>query len=205
MANAPGPRIARPRTAADAARRAPAFGDVDLFGRLLTLGHQAILYGRIQEYWEGTGARRPIAPEFNRAVLEGLPDRDDDWPFLTRHMFAAAARPFHGDIDRGAYRGSILHFAASTKDDPAEPGWPERFLAKLEELLLKRCLWSSAKVHFESSFFSERVFLYEVDRESLGALLGELAEGRFGARPEGEVRWTRRELPGDGERPRWLN
>uniref|UniRef100_A0A7C4QNP6 Uncharacterized protein n=1 Tax=Schlesneria paludicola TaxID=360056 RepID=A0A7C4QNP6_9PLAN len=168
------------------------------------MGHQALVYGRIQEDWEGTGSRWPIAPEYNRAVLEGLPDSDDQWPFLTRHMFAVAARPICGANHRGWYRGYVIHFAASLKDDPEDPGWPDRFLDKLEGLVLRRMLWLSAKVHFESVFFSERVFLYEVDRESLGGLYDELGSVRFGERVEGEVRWARRELQEIGCRPTWL-
>ena len=168
------------------------------------MGHQAIIYGRIQEHWEGTSARWPITPEYNRCVLEALPDRDDHWPFLTRHMFAVAARPFHGDMDRGDYRGSVIHFAASTKDDPEESKWPEWFLIKLEQLVLKRLLWSSAKVHFESAFFPDRAVLYEVDRESLAALHAELGRNRFGERVENEVRWGRREMKTITERASWL-
>ncbi|MFO0957003.1 MAG: hypothetical protein U0800_05985 [Isosphaeraceae bacterium] len=168
------------------------------------MGYQAILYGRIQEDWEGTGARWPIVPEYNRAVVEGLPDGDDQWPFLTRPMFGVAARPFRGGIDRGMYRGSIIHFAASTKDDPEETDWPERFLAKLEERLLKKLLWASAKVHFESAFFPERIFLYEVDGESLAGLYRELDVARFGEGLGAEVRWARREVAAAGVRPRWL-
>jgi hypothetical protein len=158
------------------------------------VGHQAILYGRIQEHWEGSGTRWPMVPEYNRAVLEGLPDGDDRWPFLTRHMFAVAPRPFHGAMDRGQYRGYVIHFAASTKDDPQDPGWPERFLNKLEGLVLSRMLWSTARVHFESLFFPEHDVHYDVDPESLGSLYAELSEGRFAARTVAEAKWTRQEL-----------
>jgi hypothetical protein len=119
-------------------------------------------------------------------------------------MFAVAARPIHGAGHRGWYRGYVIHFAASFKDDPGDPRWPDRFLDKLEGLALKRMLWLSAKVHFESVFFSERVFLYEADRESLGVLYDELGSGRFGERTESEVRWSRREPREIGSRPTWL-
>jgi len=118
-------------------------------------------------------------------------------------MFGVAARPFHGGGDRGWYRGYVIHFAAGTKDDPHDPGWPDRLLDKLEGLVLKHLLWLSSKVHFESAFFSERVSLYEADRESLGELYGELESRRFGERIEKELRWARRELPG-GCRPSLL-
>jgi hypothetical protein len=119
-------------------------------------------------------------------------------------MFAVAARSLQGASRRGWYRGHVVHFAASTKDDPKDLVWPERFLDKLEGLVLKRMLWLSAKVHFESVFFSERVFLYEVNRESLGGLYGELDLVRFGERVESEVGWARRELKEIGCRPIWL-
>jgi hypothetical protein len=158
------------------------------------MGHQAIIYGRIQEDWEGTGERWPVAPEYNRAVLESLPDEDQNWPFLTRHMFGAACRPFHGAADRGLYRGSIIHFGASLKDDSDDADWPDRFAAKLEELVLKRLLWTSARLHVETSFFPERVIAYRVEAESLNEMYRELSLSCFGERIVSEARWQRRDL-----------
>lgn len=160
------------------------------------MGRQAIVYGRIQEDWEGSAVRRPETPEYNQCVLESLPDEDDRWPFLTRHMFAVAHRAYQGNADRGEYRGRIVHFAASFKDDPDDPDWPMMFLAKLERLLLSRLLWRSAKVHFESTVFAERVFQYESDAATQASLRQALAESRFGERFDVAAGWERRELPG---------
>lgn len=168
------------------------------------MGHQAILYGRIQDHWEGAACRWPIVPEYNRAVLESLPAADNDWPFLTRHFFAVAPLPFHGAADRGVYRGRVIHFGASTKDEAESPEWSERFLAKLEQHVLARLLWRSAKVHVESAFAPERVYVYRADRESLHELLRALDEQRFAERVDSAMRWTRRQEAGTPGRPDWL-
>ncbi len=153
------------------------------------MGHQAIIYGRIQEAWEGTQARWPITPEYNESVLENLSDEDDQWPFLTRQMFAVAPRAFRGNTDRGEYRGRIIHFAASLKDSSEGDDWPRAFMVKLEREILTKILWTSAKVHFESTFFGERVFVYRSRRESIAALQAELELKRFGERMDATVTW----------------
>jgi hypothetical protein len=168
------------------------------------MGHQAIIYGRVQEYWEGTAASWPIVPEYNRAVLESLPDEDRDWPFLTRHMFAVAPRPFHGGGDRGFYRGHIVHFACSLKDEPGRSEHWDKFLHKLESTVLQRLLWVSAKVHIESLFHPERTYLYRADADSLGEVLWELKETGFARRLVSEVRWSRREWEEGAARLDWL-
>jgi hypothetical protein len=168
------------------------------------MGHQAIIFGRIQEDWEGNRARWPATPEYNDGVLESLPNEDNHWPFLTRHMFAVAQRAFHGNGDRGEYRGRVIHFAASLKDDPAHCDWPMAFLSKLEQIVLRRLLWKSARVHFESTFFAERVFVYQSDPGSIAALHNEIALNRFGERIESESIWERLEVPGAEGRIHWL-
>lgn len=157
------------------------------------MGHQAIIYGRVQEYWEGSGVSWPIVQEYNRAILESLPDVDRDWPFLTRHMFAVAARPFHGGSERGFYRGHVIHFACSLKDEPGRFDHWDEFLRKLESTVLRRLLWKSTKVHIESIFRPERTYLYQADASSLGEVLRELDEVGFARRLMAEVRWSRRE------------
>ena len=52
------------------------------------MGHQAIIYGRIQGERDYSQGRRTRIHEYNAAVVHSLPDRDEGWPFLTRHMFA---------------------------------------------------------------------------------------------------------------------
>jgi hypothetical protein len=169
------------------------------------MGHQAIIYGRIQEIWEGTGTRWPTVPEYNQAALESLPDEDEHWPFLTRHLFAVAPRAYYGNAQRGEYRGRIIHFAASLNGDPHERDWPAKFLSKFEQLVLRRLLWKSAKVHFESALFAEKIFVYQADLESIGALQIELAEKRFGERIDSEVTWQKQELDGPELRSLWLH
>ena len=60
------------------------------------MGHQGIIYGRIQTDRDASKATSPSLHEYNAIVLRSLPDRDDDWPFLTRHMFGVAEHPYQG-------------------------------------------------------------------------------------------------------------
>ena len=156
------------------------------------MGHQAIVYGRIQETWEGTSVRWPKSPAHNECVLSRLPDEDQVWPFLTRHMFALLPQANLGP-DRGCYRGRSIHFAANLKEDPNDPNWPLAFLQKLEQLVLSKLLWRSAKVHFESAFFPERVFVYRSDPESLAMVHAELEMCYFAEQIGSTVTWKREE------------
>ncbi|MCU0877414.1 MAG: hypothetical protein MUF06_06470 [Pirellulaceae bacterium] len=80
----------------------------------------------------------------------------------------------------------IIHFAASLNGDPHDWDWPAKFMSKFENLVLARLLWKSAKVHFESAVFTEKIFVYQSDPESLGKLENELAGKRFGERTDVE-------------------
>src|SRR3954467_6670483 len=132
------------------------------------MGHQAIIYGSIQGERDYARGRRTRVHEYNAAVVRSLPDRDEGWPFLTRHMFAVAEHRVDGDADRGLYKSQVIHFGASLKDEPGKEGHRENWLAKFEGLLLKKLAWVSAKVHIETDFRPERACLYRVRRESLG-------------------------------------
>lgn len=169
------------------------------------MGHQAIIYGRIQEPWQGSYVRWPTTPEYNDGVLESLPDVDDHWPFLTRHMFHVAPRAYRGNSDRGEYRGRIVHFAASLKDSIKGEDWPLEFLVKLEREVLGKLLWNSAKVHFESTFFGERLYLYQSRQESIAALQAELETKQFGERIDATMSWNRQEVTQIRTDTNWLH
>jgi hypothetical protein len=172
--------------------------------KVATMGHQAIIYGRIQELWDGTLTRWPKTAEYNQGILEALPGEDDVWPYLTRHMFAVMPRAFRGNADRGEYRGRIIHFASSLKDSNGSADWPRSFLNKLEREVLSKLLWVSAKVHFESVFFKERIFVYRSQQESLVRLQAELEERRFGERTDVSVTWNCNEILAGRCEATWL-
>jgi hypothetical protein len=166
------------------------------------VGHQSIIYGRIQGERNGLEGQRTRVHEYNAAVIRSLPDRDDDWPFLTRHMFALAEHRVDGDADRGLYKSQVIHFGASLKDDPNRDAHWTEWLGKFEGLLLKRLVWVSAKVHVETDFRPERVYLYRASRESLGELLLELDQ--FDPPAVTEVRWERQQFDILDWREDWL-
>jgi hypothetical protein len=166
------------------------------------VGHQAIIYGRIQGCREFSQGLPTEVYEYNAAIVRSLPDRDEEWPFLTRHMFAFAERSPEGGNDRGLYKSQVIHFGVSFKDDPNPVGrsevW-EAWLGKFEELLLKNLAWVSAKVHIESDFDSERVYVYRVDREAHGALLAHLGNTTLY-----EARWQRSQFDLRDWKQDWL-
>jgi len=154
------------------------------------MGHQAIVYGRIQ----GTKSPNPrfnVFHHYNRGVLEDrLPDKDDDWPFLTRHMFSIAelSIPFS---DRGIYKSHIIHFGGSLKDDPDEERHWDLWLDKFE-LLLRHLVWVSAKVHIETDFRPERVYIYRSDSEALTKMRENILE--MGHMCELSMTWRREQV-----------
>jgi hypothetical protein len=166
------------------------------------MGHQAIIYGRIQGDREYARGYRTWTHEYNAAVVRSLPDRDEHWPFLTRHMFAVAEHRVDRDSDRGLYKSQVIHFGASLKDEPKEEVHWEKWLAKFESLLLKKLAWISAKVHLETDLRPERVYLYRVDRESLAELL--LEGVQFGIPTVSQVRWVRQHFDVQEGREDWL-
>jgi hypothetical protein len=166
------------------------------------VGHQAIIYGRIQSERATMQGRPTRTHEYNAAVLRSLPDRDEVWPFLTRHMLSLSEHRVDWDSDRGLYKSQVIHFGASLKDEPDKEDHWDKWLAKFEGLLLKKLAWISAKVHLETDFRPERVYLYRVNRESLEELLLELEQA--GWPTVSEVRWDRQQFDIQEWREDWL-
>ncbi len=120
------------------------------------MGHQAIIYGRIN------CIKGDNVAIFNRRILQELPDNDDSWPFLTRHMFSATEEKVGPCSDRGIYKSLIIHFGASLKDEPAENAHWNDWLTKFE-LLLNNLIWQDAKVYIELAFSKEKLYVYKSD------------------------------------------
>jgi len=168
------------------------------------MGHQAIIYGRIQggrEQQKLHGATIGVH-QHNLMVLGGLPDHDADWPFLTRHMFSTAKPAYGSTADRGDYKSQIIHFGASLKDDPDQESHWEKWLEKFEKLLLKKLVWHSAMVHIETDIRPVRTHIYRADRESLNEALLELEELHSIA--VSEVRWNRQQCDVSEWKENWL-
>ena len=76
-------------------------------------------------------------------------------------------------------------------------------MSKFESLLLKKLSWVSAIVHIETAFRPERLYVYRVDRESLGELQIEVEQFGRGATVS-EVRWQRLHFDNTQWRPDWV-
>jgi hypothetical protein len=94
------------------------------------------------------------------SVLQGLPF-EDEWPFLTRSMFAFP----DGGVMAGRYRSLPIHFGATLK--AVEWDW-DLWLGKFE-LLLRRLFWAEALLHLRTeATVGHHDYVYEaVDRERL--------------------------------------
>lgn len=112
---------------------------------------ESIVYGYIK------GATLRPGPHFfdlhplNRAVINRLP-RGDEWPFLTRSMFAYPG----DDAPAGRFRRQIIHLGASFKQ--VEEAW-EEWLGKFEALL-RRLYWWSVTLHLESQQVGNYTYLW---------------------------------------------
>ena len=127
------------------------------------MGVQSLLYGFIEEAWPGArtdGSERHAKllkdnaraiERHNEEVLSALPaEDDDDWPPLSRSMFAYAP----AQTPLITYRRRIIHFAASLKQlDEELRDWLDKF-----ELLLKDLYWERAVVHFEAAYMGDYRF-----------------------------------------------
>lgn len=162
------------------------------------MGYKLIVYGRIE------GARDPNrereAPfrgalyHHNRCALEALPDTDDDWPFLTRHMFDVASPKLGLSFDRGIFQTQIVHFGASLKTaDRDGTEFVETWLAKFEKHLLSSLVWLSATVHFEHEILGQGTVHYETTSGSLREVLEEFR--LVGTRVQADLEWRRSPEP----------
>ena len=144
------------------------------------MGYFSIIYGRIQGARDMTGNNN--SPHIgklyahNRFAVESLPDTDDDYPYLTRHMFALAHPRLGFSYDRGIIRYQIVHFGACLKVDSVDTRFADDWLRKFEERVLSILVWKTAIVHFEHEVAGERVARYRAKPSSLVAVGREFAE-----------------------------
>jgi hypothetical protein len=104
------------------------------------MGFESIIYGRIHgPIWRPHDFRK--LHRLNYDVVAALPETDE-WPFLTRWMFALPGE----EPQQGTYRSQVIHFGASLKE--VEQDW-EAWLTKFEGLLT-RLYWFSARLHLET-------------------------------------------------------
>jgi hypothetical protein len=120
------------------------------------MGHESIVYGAIVgSSWKISEPDR--LQRLNQQVIAGLPETDD-WPFLTRAMFACA-----GDsVLTGRYRSQPIFFGATFK--AVEWEW-DQWLAKFEQLLA-RLFWDEVYLHLRTeATVGDYVYVYRADTD----------------------------------------
>ena len=151
----------------------------------------AVIYGRIEAASDAPGhidaPYRGAIHAHNHRAIESLPDSDDEYPFLTRHMFGVAHPRLGFTIDRGIVR-QIIHFGASLKVGFEDAQFADAWLRKFEKCALDELAWSNAVVHFEHEAMGERVVRYAACPDSLRTLRAEFAE--VGARVTAALKWS---------------
>jgi hypothetical protein len=122
------------------------------------MGMQTILYGYIEEIGFWKDPVKSYIREHNKAVIEGLPLRDE-WPPVSREMFSLT----EGDpvlpgpsLD---YKARIIHFGASLKQVESEWGeWRAKF-----ERLLSQLYFYEARVHLNSDGMGQQLACWGLD------------------------------------------
>ena len=97
----------------------------------------------------------------NAEIINSLPVHDN-WPPLTRNMFAITDNIAFSENDIGpnyAYNGRIIHFGGNFKSIELE--WAE-WRIKFEELLSK-LLWLEATVHLQTEYAELFTFNWHVN------------------------------------------
>lgn len=119
------------------------------------MGHESTVYGIILGESDGPPEWERL-PQLNRQVIESLPT-EDEWPFLTRPMFAIAGP----SVREGCYRSQPIHFGATFKS--LEWEWHE-WLPKFEALLA-RLFWYDSYLHLRTELVGAFDYHYEADPE----------------------------------------
>jgi hypothetical protein len=116
-------------------------------------------------------------------VIDRIPV-EDEWPYFVRGMFALPAA-----FPEGTYRSQVIHFGASSKDEPGDPRPWDEWLGKFEALL-RELYWDFAVVHLETEFVPARVFEWHPTDAAMEIVWSEA--------PQPVRDWTRTELAGGG-------
>lgn len=115
------------------------------------------IYGCIVEYGLATKELNYKINSHNQDTLNEL-SIVDEWPPLTRNMFAIT-----NDVEEGTslytYSGRLIHFGANFKSIEYE--W-EEWKNKFEDLLCK-LYWVEAEVHFVTEYAGVQTFEWRVD------------------------------------------
>jgi hypothetical protein len=136
------------------------------------MGFESIVYGRIEgATYRAAGQQFRQLQKLNRQVIRSLPLMDE-WPFLTRHMFALPGPFPHG----GLYRCQVIHLGASFKELEGDLSiWLGKF-----EAVLRRLYWFSARLQLEG-WMGDFRFEWVPEDDSI--------ERMFSERPQPIAKW----------------
>lgn len=91
----------------------------------------------------------------NKVIIDELPDKDEEYPFISRTMFHVP-EPL-GDFQAGTARGQVITFGATYKD--IEEHWLA-WLTKFEEIL-EKLYWYNAVIHLESEYYKTHTYKWK--------------------------------------------
>ena len=129
------------------------------------MGERCSLSGHIQSAWyycRTDKDTRALAAR-NQQVISELPEFDE-WPFLTRGMFAFSPNEtFVGDEVTTTYRGQVIYFGGSFSKLYLEwHEWLEKF-----ESLLRRLYWEHAAAVLKPELIVHQTYYWKATRESM--------------------------------------
>ncbi|WP_426416791.1 hypothetical protein [Aestuariirhabdus sp. LZHN29] len=119
------------------------------------MDHESIVYGCIKDLPFGNDREMWLRRKHNQRAIKSLPGMDD-WPFLSREMFAATGSM---PTEASTYQTQVIHFGASYR--AIEYEW-EQWVAKFEQLL-QSMYWVSVAVHLETELSGTHTFTWDSD------------------------------------------
>jgi hypothetical protein len=150
------------------------------------MGHEANIVGFIDGATWRTGSEYRRLQLANAGVIAALP-ATDEWPFLTRGMFALPdTEPY------GIYRSQIIHFGLSIKAEPGDRAWWDTWLAKFEDVL-RRMYWVSAEVDMRTELESDYAYRWTPTDHAIDLMNSDP--------PHPIAEWTRTSQGRGGETP----
>lgn len=121
----------------------------------VAMSHESIVYGCIKDIvYSDDRADVQARREINRRVLQSLPS-SEDWPLLSREMFAQPANAIVVDD----LHTDVVPFGNSYKGVEYEwEQWLQRF-----ETVLQKMFWVSATVHLETELNGVHTFTWNAE------------------------------------------
>ena len=130
------------------------------------MGHEAMVFGCIEGATWHSGEEYRRLQALNAAVILALP-ANDEWPFMTRDMFALPA-PF----PQGTYRCQVIHFGMSLKDDPYDRSVWDTWLGKFEGVI-RKLYWFSVVAYVRTDFEPDRIYEWSPTDKAVRQMVAE--------------------------------